>query len=184
MSAADISMPLGRDLFAAAIQQLNDSQQGLAFTSENTPAIAIANSSRLGSGLFEKNLLDFVLTTSDLQLRGVSVSEDEIQRTLRSPAFIEEVDRLREEIRQEIDFDGTMALSAASATFGVSLLYLLWLIRGGVLMGSYLSALPAWKVLDPLPVLERMDESNQEDDELVDGTGNAPDDAAASLRGY
>jgi len=29
----------------------------------------------------------------------------------------------------------------------------IWLIRGGVLLSSMLSALPAWQMLDPLPVV-------------------------------
>ena len=56
----------------------------------------------------------------------------------------------------------------AGVSLGLSLVYVLWLIRGGVLMGSYLSALPAWRVLDPLPVLSRVDEEAEEDDEALD----------------
>jgi hypothetical protein len=56
----------------------------------------------------------------------------------------------------------------AGVSLGLSLVYVLWLIRGGVLMGSYLSALPAWRVLDPLPVLSRVDDEAEEDDEALD----------------
>jgi len=31
----------------------------------------------------------------------------------------------------------------------------IWLIRGGALVGSMLSAMPAWQMIDPLPVLHR-----------------------------
>ena len=58
---------------------------------------------------------------------------------------------------------------------------MLWLIRGGVLMGSYLSALPAWRVLDPLPVLSRVDEEAEEDDEALDAV---TDDGGNPLRGF
>jgi hypothetical protein len=33
--------------------------------------------------------------------------------------------------------------------------YVVWLFRGGLLLGSLLSSLPAWHVIDPLPVLAR-----------------------------
>lgn len=121
-------------------------------------------------------------------LRGVAVSADELQRALRSPAFVEEMDRVREQIRAEFNLDRTVAVSAAGVGFGASVIYVLWLIRGGVLMGSYLSAMPAWRVLDPLPVLSQAGEG-------PDGDGDGPDDEdafggpaagdpLASLRGY
>jgi len=36
---------------------------------------------------------------------------------------------------------------------GLSIGYVVWLVRGGVLLSSMLSALPVWQILDPLPVL-------------------------------
>jgi len=66
-------------------------------------------------------------------------------------------------------------------SLGLSLLYVMWLIRGGVLMGSYLSALPAWRVLDPLPVLSRIDDDVEDDDDALDGVPAANGDP---LRGF
>ena len=68
--------------------------------------------------------------------------------------------------------DKSVTISVAGVSLGLSLVYVLWLIRGGVLMGSYLSALPAWRVLDPLPVLSRVDEEAEEDDEALDAVAD------------
>jgi len=74
-----------------------------------------------------------------------------------------------------------VTVSCAGVSLGLSLVYLLWLVRGGVLMGSYLSALPAWRILDPLPVLARPDEETEEDDDdLAEGS----DDGRNALRGF
>ena len=35
---------------------------------------------------------------------------------------------------------------------------MIWLLRGGSLIASLLSALPAWSLFDPLPVLESFDD--------------------------
>ena len=35
----------------------------------------------------------------------------------------------------------------------MSIGYVVWLVRGGILMSSMLSALPAWQMIDPLPIL-------------------------------
>lgn len=50
---------------------------------------------------------------------------------------------------------GRQALVAQSAAVvgGFSIGYVVWLVRGGVLASSVLSALPAWQMIDPLPVL-------------------------------
>ncbi|MBX3653156.1 MAG: LEPR-XLL domain-containing protein [Ramlibacter sp.] len=127
------------------------------------------------------------VTSMGNSLRSVSVSGDELQRAFRSQAFVEEMDRAREQIRVELNLDRTVAVSAAGVGFGASVIYVLWLIRGGVLMGSYLSALPAWRVLDPLPVLSQagddMDGGDGPDDD--DGMGaDLAGDPMASLRGY
>ncbi len=119
-------------------------------------------------------------------LRGVAVSADQLQRALRSPTFVEEMDRAREQIRAEFNLDRTVAVSAAGVGFGASVIYVLWLIRGGVLMGSYLSALPAWRVLDPLPVLSQAGGGAAGDDPDDDALAEGPSagDPLASLRGY
>jgi len=46
--------------------------------------------------------------------------------------------------------------------------YLLWLIRGGTLMGSVLSSLPAWRLVDPLPVLGSLGDDLDNDDESLE----------------
>ena len=120
----------------------------------------------------------------NLQAGVLGLSPQEGERTLRSPVFLEQMDRMREDIRKELNLDSTVAISAAGATLGGSVIYLLWLIRGGVLMGSYLSALPAWQVLDPLPVLERLKDPTQDDDDLPDDLSDHADDPLQSLRGY
>jgi hypothetical protein len=109
---------------------------------------------------------------------------EQFLRSLRSQGFIDELDRLRDEIRKDFNLEKTFAVSATGVTFGVSFLYVLWLIRGGVLMSSYLAAMPAWRVLDPLPVLSRAgDEESDDEDALGPVAGNA-DDPVRTLRGF
>lgn len=117
-----------------------------------------------------------------LGVRGEAATVEDLQRTLRSPAFSGQLDHLRANVQEELDLDRTKTISVAGVSLGLSLVYVLWLIRGGVLMGSYLSALPAWRVLDPLPVLSRVDDEAEEDDEaldaITDSSGGNP------LRGF
>ena len=111
---------------------------------------------------------DLVQNRFNIAARSESAAMEDLQRTLRSTVFSGQLDRLRADVQEELRLDKSVTISVAGVSLGLSLVYVLWLIRGGVLMGSYLSALPAWRVLDPLPVLSRVDEEAEEDDEALD----------------
>ncbi len=67
-------------------------------------------------------------------------------------------------IKTEMVSQKALKVDAGSATvvsFGASAAYLLWLIRGGSLLSSFLSIFPAWKSMDPLPVLDSFEESRK-----------------------
>ncbi len=51
---------------------------------------------------------------------------------------------------------------------GLSVGYIIWLIRGGTLMASMLTSLPAWRIIDPLPVLQSPGSSETEDTESLE----------------
>ena len=69
------------------------------------------------------------------------------------PALLEALDRERERLREQAAFAQTVIGGSAGLTTGLSIGYAIWLIRGGALAGSVLSSLPAWRFVDPLPVL-------------------------------
>jgi hypothetical protein len=107
---------------------------------------------------------------------------DELQRSLRSGTFADNLNRLRDEVRENVLLEQSVTVSVAGVSLGLSLVYVLWLIRGGVLMGSYLSALPAWRILDPLPVLARRGEDEEPDEE--EAMAGAEDSGRNVLRGF
>lgn len=53
----------------------------------------------------------------------------------------------------------------AAISTSVSVGYVVWLLRGGSLVASFLTSLPAWQSFDPLPVLEQFDSNGEDDDE-------------------
>ena len=126
-------------------------------------------------------MADLTLTSFTGMTRLSGGSAEEFGGALRSQAFVEEMDRVREEVRKEFDLDKTVTVSVAGVSLGMSVVYVLWLIRGGVLMGSDLSALPAWRILDPLPVLSRVDEDTADEDDALDAMAQQPGDP---LRGF
>jgi hypothetical protein len=81
--------------------------------------------------------------------------------------FVKAMDQLREEVDEETNLDKVVVGSTLTLTTGFSIGYILWLLRGEVLLTSLLASLPAWRLIDPLPVLsslgKRLDEDEDDD---------------------
>ena len=48
---------------------------------------------------------------------------------------------------------GTVAITSLAMTAG----YMFWLVKGGYLLASVMSQLPAWQFMDPLPIFDAVD---------------------------
>ena len=53
--------------------------------------------------------------------------------------------------------------SSLALTTGFSVGYFLYLLRGGAIMASMMTSLPAWRFVDPLPILNSLDDLNGAD---------------------
>jgi hypothetical protein len=78
------------------------------------------------------------------------------------------LDALKDETVQEINFDKTVVGSTIAVSTGVSVGYVIWLIRSGMLLTSMLASMPAWQIADPMPILTQLkdNEDNDDDDSL------------------
>jgi PKD repeat protein len=76
-----------------------------------------------------------------------------VRQGIGSTGFTDALDRMRNEIQARKEFENIVIGSSVAMSGGLSIGYVLWLLRGGALLGSLLSALPAWAALDPMPVL-------------------------------
>jgi hypothetical protein len=79
--------------------------------------------------------------------------------------FLGALQDLRDEVRNEGVVERFLLGSTVGVTTGLSLGYIVWLIRGGVLLSSLLSLIPAWQLVDPLPVLASMNKRTDEDED-------------------
>ena len=83
--------------------------------------------------------------------------------------FIGELDEGQDDLLALSQLERTMVTSSVAVTSGLSVGYVLWLTRGGLLIASLLSSLPAWRLIDPIPILNRLgldDESDGDDESL------------------
>ncbi|MEM0926422.1 MAG: Ig-like domain-containing protein, partial [Planctomycetota bacterium] len=78
-----------------------------------------------------------------------------------------------ESIQEQFSENFSSPLVAAGAFAGfsgaLSVGYVLWTIRGGLLATSLLVHLPAWSFVDPLLVLSDLDDEDDDDDETLEG---------------
>lgn len=93
---------------------------------------------------------------------------------MESHAMLQELDQMREGLREHTKFEANVTAASAAAGMSVSVGYVVWMLRGGVLVSALLSSIPAWRLVDPLPVLGHMDDDGDED-------GDDADDSLESL---
>ena len=112
-----------------------------------------------------------------------------------SDEYRQQLDRLRDDVAGDIFADRTIVGSSIALSTGLSVGYVVWLVRGGVLLSSVLSSLPAWRLVDPLPVLaytQREPDQNRTEDEddeeslesLVKKKAPSPDKHTDDDRGW
>jgi hypothetical protein len=82
--------------------------------------------------------------------------------TLGNKDWVGELNRMRETVAAEPTVEHRIVGSTVAVTGAMSVGYVIWLLRGGLLLSSLLSSLPAWHAMDPMPVLARS--NNSEDD--------------------
>ena len=82
--------------------------------------------------------------------------------------FLVGIQALGDEVRLDTVVDTALLATTFALTSGISVGYVVWLIRGGVLLGSFLTSLPAWNIVDPLPVLSAMSTDEDDEDESLE----------------
>lgn len=78
------------------------------------------------------------------------------------------MENLQDDIKQSdiapYDFAGTFAGFSGALSVG----YVMWTVRGGLLATSLLAHLPAWSFVDPLLVLSELDDDDDTDDDSLE----------------
>ncbi|MFO0999358.1 MAG: DUF2341 domain-containing protein [Planctomycetaceae bacterium] len=66
----------------------------------------------------------------------------------------EQIDSFEQKLSRNVGMDGRVVGSVGVVTTGFSVGYLIWAVRGGMLLSGVLSQIPAWTMLDPLMVID------------------------------
>ncbi len=121
-----------------------------------TPAIGFTNSVQATASPGNFTLQ----ATSGEKTRSAQITVE-----LTDTRYMRQLDQARGQMDDEMKFDKIAIGSSIAASTGLSIGYVLWLLRGGVLVSSLLSSLPAWRMIDPLPVLGKSRDDDEDADE-------------------
>ena len=111
----------------------------------------------------------------EIMTRSTSASEYRPAELLRTDILWDKLnafqDGLARTIEEQSDFQTLVVGTTAMVSTGLTVGYAIWLIRGGSLLASMVSVMPAWRFLDPLPILESfLDDSDSDGQEENEDT--------------
>jgi len=99
-----------------------------------------------------------------------AVSDADLLLTFRG--FVDGIEQLREDRLEESDLQRLVVGSGFAVSSGLSIGYVVWAARSGMLLSTVLSSLPAWRFVDPFPVLSStsaiVTEEDDEDEESLE----------------
>jgi Cadherin-like domain/Cadherin-like len=121
-------------------------------------------------------VLDLDLLSDTTQAQRSLVGDQYPWSSRSGASLVEQMDRLRQEVAEARQTGVLSLASTALVSTGLSVGYVVWLVRGGVLMTSLMSAVPAWAGMDPLPVLAEMGRGDGDG-----GDDDTPDDPIEKL---
>jgi hypothetical protein len=101
---------------------------------------------------------------------------DPVRLLAEGLGFRNALDDLRENLSEETaNFEAALRSGAFLAT-GLSIGYIAWLAKGGLMTASLVTSLPLWRILDPIPVLANMDDSEEDPDEEAESLASMLED--------
>ena len=114
-------------------------------------------------------LIDIPETTEEAVIERI---EDRISG-IEEDNFLKALDQARETASEPAVITQAVLGTSTAATTALSVGYIAWLARGGLLLSSFLSSMPAWRLIDPVPVLAYLDsEEREEEGESLDSLVN------------
>ncbi|MCA9125481.1 MAG: DUF2341 domain-containing protein [Planctomycetales bacterium] len=79
-----------------------------------------------------------------------------------------ELDTLQENIQEDLSFEEVVMDSVRAVTGSLTVGYVIWMVRGGVVASTLIAQLPAWKYLDAMVVIANVQVADQDDDDSLE----------------
>ena len=126
------------------------------------------------------NVLDSDTVGIDARAVATLVGVSDSLVLINSPNYKQSLDTSRNETELVEETAEGIKAGTLSVTAGISIGYVLWLVRSGVIMGSVLSTIPAWRLVDPLPILSSLGSYDSDEDESIEDIVQSSEDQQAT----
>ncbi len=155
----DLSDAFGPPLADSGTQAVRSGRDALP--SAPPPAPTLAHRDVTAKAV--ETLIQFSLPSEGLENdSALALLPADLASALRDRLLSKELDLLRDAEQGSRHASAELRASGTLVSAGLSVGYVLWLARGGALVASLMSALPAWAIVDPLPVLAKMKRGDDE----------------------
>ncbi|HBP86951.1 MAG TPA: hypothetical protein DD706_04555, partial [Nitrospiraceae bacterium] len=106
----------------------------------------------------------------------ITALKSEIRSLLHRAGFLQDLDRVRSDVQEVSATEKAYLASSIAVSTGLSIGYVIWLLRSGVLLTALLSSVPAWQFVNPLLVLDSAAKKKRQKDQK-----DGKDDSVESL---
>jgi len=79
--------------------------------------------------------------------------------------LVRALDQIRDQKEEDTLIENLTLSASTGVAASMSVGYVAWLLRGGVLLSSVLSQLPAWRFIDPLPVFSYWGKHDEDEED-------------------
>src|SRR5207247_8021549 len=109
------------------------------------------------------------------------IESDVLNFSFDTSMLWDRLDSLRVQLATDLRYQVLTAGAATAMTTAFTAGYVIWTLRGGYLIATVLSSVPAWRMMDPLPILDSHDRSKKRRDQREDDDDDDDDDTLVSL---
>ena len=158
----------------------NGQASGFDEESEESSRLRVTNYQAIlvGDQLRTTSSISTNLITAGLINAASQISENpQIQPNVLAASFFEQLDSVTTELKNDAFVQSGSVATVAGISGVLTVGYVLWMVRSGFLVASFVSTMPAWQMVDPLAVVEYSSSSIEEgDDDALEDMVQVEDD--------
>ena len=163
LTTESIERLFGMSLFEVSTDDANDFEASVL---RNNAISEFLESQQTDETLQSSSLLSLNVFDDSVNLAALFGAATD-QDTEMFASLSKDFENRNEEMQNQLSAARIAIGSSFTVTSGLSVGYFLYLLRGGAIMSSMLTSLPAWRFVDPLPILGNLQDSLDSDNESL-----------------
>lgn len=153
--------PAAIDVAAGPPAGLHDGSQGFTWTLRSdhiVEAVVEVTERVLGEGAVSDNREEI--------RAAYATAVAQIRDAITQPQMWQAIDSMQEQIDSSVSTTTLTIGATVTATTSITVGYVVWVIRGGILLSSVMANLPMWRLMDPMAILNAVDGAEEDDESL------------------